>query len=362
MTINPQSLSERSRRILATLVREHIESGEPVGSSVLVRRGGLRLSSATVRNVLAALEEMGFVRQPHTSAGRVPTDSGYRIYVDELLNRPRGGRASASVEARMLEQMSGTQDVGSVLSAVPHMLSQESHHVAFATTPAAGTAEFHRVEFVPLGGGRVIVIVVASNSQVSHKVVELDDEITSDDLEQAARYLNQEFSGLTLSSVRDEVLRRLGQDRVLYDRLMARALRLAKTTFEGFSRQSSLFVEGASTLVDDMAEPHSGITLSALGVLVRLIEEKHRLVRILSEYMDAPGLTVIIGTEHSDPTLQQFSLVASTYGEGAEQGTVGLIGPTRMQYLKAISMVDGAAQAVSRVLKGAPGPKLPSGS
>jgi heat-inducible transcriptional repressor len=363
MVIETLSLNERSRRILATLVREHIDSGEPVASQVLVRRGGFGLSSATIRNVLARLEKLGYVRQPHTSAGRVPTDAGYRIYVDSLLTRPRVARATSSVEAQVLEQIGGRPDLDTMISAVPHMLSQASHHVAFATTPSTGTAEFHRIEFVPLGAGRVLVIVVARNSQVSHKVIELEGELAVGELEQAANYLNIEFSGMSLAAVRDEVLERMSHDRVLYDRLMARALRLARSTFEGMvGHQVSLFVDGTSALVDEVSAPYSGITLAALGVLVRLIEEKHRLVRLLTQYIETPGVTVIIGAEHSDPNLRQFSLVASTYSDGRDTGSVGLIGPMRMHYARAISMVDGAAQAVSRVLTDSSGQKKPAGS
>ncbi|MEI6668076.1 MAG: heat-inducible transcriptional repressor HrcA [Acidobacteriota bacterium] len=361
MGIEPISLNQRSRRILATLVREHIDSGEPVASQVLVRRGGFGLSSATIRNVLARLEKLGYVRQPHTSAGRVPTDAGYRVYVDSLLTRPRATRATSSVEAQVFEQIGGRPDLDTMISAVPHMLSQASHHVAFATTPSAGNAEFHRIEFVPLGASRVLVIVVARNSQVSHKVVELDGEVSTAELEQAANYLNIEFSGMSLAEVRAEILDRLSHDRVLYDRLMARALRMAQSTFEGIEgHQVSLFVDGTSALVDEVSAPASGITLAALGVLVRLIEEKHRLVSLLTQYIETPGVTVIIGAEHSDPNLRQFSLVASTYSDGRETGSVGLIGPMRMHYARAISMVDGAAQAVSRVLSNPSDSKPPA--
>lgn len=362
MTTDAQGLNERSRRILETLVREHIDSGEPVASQALVRRGSFGLSSATIRNVLAQLEDLGYVRQPHTSAGRVPTDAGYRMYVDQLLMRPRADRAAASVEAQVFEQIGRSADLDSVMSTVPHMLSQASHHVAFALLPHVDAAAFQRIEFVPVGGGRILVLVVAHNSQVIHKLVELDEEIAQADLEQAAHYLNAEFAGLPLASVRDEILRRLSLDRVLYDRLMARALRLARTSFEQFGQHASLFVEGASSLVDEVSAPYSGITLNALGVLVRLIEEKHRLVRLLSEYVEGPGLTVVIGGEHSEPNLREFSLVASTYSDGHGTGTVGLIGPLRMHYSRAISMVDGAAQAVARALTGSPGPRTPAGS
>jgi heat-inducible transcriptional repressor len=356
------SLNERSRRILSTLVREHIDSGGPVASQILVRRGGLGLSSATIRHVLAQLEELGYVRQPHTSAGRIPTGLGYRSYVDVLLQRPRPSRASVSVEAQLLEQIGRMPDPDTVLSAVPHMLSQASHHVAFAVMPASDSDSFNRIEFVSLGAGRVLVIVVAHTSQVSHKVIEFEEPLAASDLEQAANYLNAEFAGLTLTEVRDRIVHALSEDRILYDRLMARALRLAKSSFDDVGKRQSLFVEGASSLVDEVSAPYSGITLTALSLLVRMIEDKDRLVRLLSEYMDGPGLTVVIGAEHSEPGLQPFSLVASTYSDGQSTGTVGLIGPMRMHYSRAISMVDGVAQAVSRVLAGSPSADPPAES
>jgi heat-inducible transcriptional repressor len=346
------TLNERTRRILATLVREHIESGEPVASQALVRRGGFGLSSATIRSILVQLEELGYLRQPHTSAGRVPTDLGYRAYVDQLLKHPRTPRSAALAEAQVLERIASLPDADAetVLSTVPHMLAQASHAVAFTLMPESVSGAFHRIEFVPLGGGRVLVIVVARSSQVSHKVVDLEADVTAGELDEAANYLNVEFSGLPLAEVRKAILERLSHERVLYDRIMARALRLARASLEGVGASRALFVEGASSLVDEVAEPYSGITLSALGTLVRMIEEKHRLVRLLTEYIDGAGLTVVIGNEHQEPTLRQFSLVASTYSDGDVTGTVGLIGPLRMQYSRAIPMVDHVAGTVSKLL------------
>jgi heat-inducible transcriptional repressor len=193
-------------------------------------------------------------------------------------------------------------------------------------------------------------------------VVDLEPEASAADLEQAANYLNAEFSGLSLAEVRDRILERLSQERVLYDRIMARALRLARTSFESVGTAHSLFVEGASSLVDEVAAPYSGVTLAALGTLVRMIEEKHRLVRLLTEYIDGPGLTVVIGSEHPDPLLRQFSLVASTCTDGDRTGTVGLIGPLRMHYSRAIPMVDHVAGTVFRILSHGMKPPHPADS
>jgi heat-inducible transcriptional repressor len=346
------ALGDRSRRILATLVREYIDTGEPVASQVLVHRGGLGLSSATIRNVLAQLEELGYVQQPHTSAGRIPTDLGYRCFVDMLLQRPRALKTAASVSEQIRSQLAGASKAGvePVLALVPHFLSEASHHVAFALAPGTEDAAFDRIDFLSLGNRRVLIVVLSRGGHESHKVVELDDEVSIADLQQAANYVNAEFSGMSLATVRAAIVERMGQDRMLYDKLLARALRLAQASFEQMSAQNPLFVEGAFSLLEEAAVPHSGITLTALSRLVRMIEEKHRLVRLLTQYIEGPGLMVVIGAEHADPNLRQFSLIASTYSDGLGTGTVGLIGPMRMHYSRAMSMVDGVARAVSDVL------------
>jgi heat-inducible transcriptional repressor len=262
----------------------------------------------------------------------------------------------------LLEQMGHSPDADALLAGVSHMLSEASHAVAFALVPASEAAAFERIEFVRLGGGRVLVIVVARTSHVTHKVVELPEDLPAADLDQAAAYLNTEFAGLALAEVRRRIQERLGHERVRYDRLMARALRLARSSFDQMTAQPALSVEGASSLVDEVSEPYSGITLSALGALVKMMEDKQRLVRLLSEYIDGPGLTVVIGGEHPDPALRQFSLVAATWIDGDTTGTVGLIGPLRMRYSLAIPMVDGAAHAVSRALSHGGRPPHPAGS
>lgn len=345
------ALNPRSRRVLATLVREHIETGEPVASLILVRRGGFGLSSATMRSIVAKLEEQGYVRQPHTSAGRIPTDRGYRSYVDLLLEGRKPGRTAAGVEALLRQQTGDAPVMDDILTAVPHVLSRASHSVGFATTPENAAVSFHQIEFVPLGVTKILVVVVARGGQVSHKVIDLGERFSSDELRQAATYLNTEFTGLSLSEVRDRVAATLEHERTLYDELLSRALRLARSTFDELPERQSLFIEGTSALVEEASEPHSQISMATLGALLRIIEEKHKLVRLLSEYIEGTGVTVVIGTEHTTPDLRDFSLVASTYRDGDRVGTVGVIGPTRMRYSRTISVVDAVAQAVSRALE-----------
>ena len=206
---------------------------------------------------------------------------------------------------------------------------------------------FDRVEFVPLGGCRVLVVIVARGGHVLQKVIDVGESLSSEDLREAANYLNEEFAGLPLHRAREAVLERIDEERLLYDALRARALRLATSTFADLPDDRTMYVEGTSSLVDEA----SGLTMAMLQTLLQLIEEKQRLLQLLNEYIDGAGLTVVIGAEHLDPSLRPFSLVISTYGEGTNQGAVGVIGPTRMRYSRAIAVVDGAAHAVSRLLR-----------
>jgi heat-inducible transcriptional repressor len=337
---------DRSGRVLAALIREYISSGEPVPSSLLASAAGLGVSSATVRSILARLEAEGYVQQPHTSSGRVPTDRGYRFYVDLLLESKRTGRTASAVEARLRRDSSSVR-IDSLLSQVSHVLSQASRSVGFAIRPVHEAAVFDRVEFVPLSATHVLVVIVARGGHVIQKVIDIGESLEPDDLRKAANYLNAEFSGLPLYQAREAVVERIRQERLLYNELMARAMRLASSTFDDLPNDPTIYVEGTAGLLDEA----QGLNLTVLRALLRMIEEKQQLIRLLNEYIDGPGITVVIGGEHLDPHLRPFSLIASTYDDGTTTGTVGIIGPTRMRYSRAIAVVDGAAQAVSRVLR-----------
>ena len=390
-------LSDRARRLLVTLVREYIETGEAVSSHVLARASGLGVSSATVRNVLVQLEEGGYVHQPHTSAGRVPTDRGYRIFVDLLLESRKPVRPSALVENQLRQQADRSPFVDDLLASVSHLVSKASRQVGFAlaATPAS---VLHRIEFVPLGGSRVLVVVVARGNQVTQKVIDAGETLGSTELGQAANYLNTEFAGVPLLQVREAVYERLRQERTLYDELLSRALRLARNTLdelpsqtfhvegvaslldvrdavaarlemdrslydellrralrlaqaslEDISRQQAFSVEGASALIETGGA--DGVSLATLRALLEMMEEKERLVHLLNQYIDGPGLTVVIGAEHTSPDLRPFSLVASTAIDQGAMRTIGIIGPMRMHYSRAITVVDGTMQVVARVLR-----------
>jgi heat-inducible transcriptional repressor len=343
-----ERLPHRSSRILATVVREYIHTGEPVASVVIARRGALGVSSATVRNVLARLEEQGFVRQPHTSAGRVPTDRGYRFYVDLLLESRRSGEHPEIAEA-IHRAASDEPSLDAVLSRVSHVLSNESRHIGFAVAPAPEDQCLRKIEFVSLDGSRVLVVALSHRGQVTQKIVDAGELLTPEELRRAAEYVNREFVGLPIDEVQASIIARLQEVRGLYDRLMARAFELARRALEERTREHALFVEGTASLIGE-ASAQPELSLETLRTLVHMIEEKQRLVRLLEEYLHAPGLAVVIGAEHSLPDLKPFSLVAASYLDGQGGGSLGVIGPTRMRYSRAISMVESAARAVTAAL------------
>jgi heat-inducible transcriptional repressor len=340
MSTHPE-LAERDKRILGVLVQAYIEQGEPVSSLWLANRG-FGVSSATLRNLPARLEEQGYVRQPHTSAGRVPTDLGYRLYVDQLLTERRAPKTAPEIEARL--RRAGT--VQDLLSHASQEVSRASHQLGFAIAP--DTTALERLDFVPLDGGRILVVVVASGGHVSHKVIDPSDEYTPTELQQAANYLNSEFKGRSLLDVRQAVLERLREERTLYDVLMARALRLASSTFDGLA-EPAVFIQGTSLLLEEVTGDDPDATLETLRTLLRMIEEKARLVKLLDECI-RDGLTIVIGSEHHAADLQRFSLVACTYTDGHGTGAVGVIGPTRMRYSRAINAVESLSRSISRMV------------
>ena len=344
MSMHPE-LPERDRRILGVLVQGYIDDGEPISSLWLADRG-FGVSSATLRNVLARLEEQGYVRQPHTSAGRVPTDLGYRCYVDQLLAERRSSRPAPQVEARL--RRAGTVD--DLLSHASQEVARASQQLSFAIAPGGESATLEHLEFVPLDAGKILVVVVSTGGHVAHKVISPAELHDHTELQQAANYLNSEFKGHSLVVIRQAVMQRLREERNLYDELMARALRLANTTFEDLAAEPAVFIQGRTLLLEDVGGESPDVTLETLRTLLRMIEEKARLIQLLDDYISGDSVTVVIGSEHHWPDLQRFSLIACRYSDGHGTGAVGVIGPTRMRYSRAINAVEGLSRAISRMV------------
>ena len=220
---------------------------------------------------------------------------------------------------------------------------------AFATGDAIMRSPESTFDFVPLDARKVLVVLVSTGGHISHKVIEPSEPFGTTELQQAANFINTEFKGHSLSEVRQAVFDRLREDQTTYGELMSRALRLASSSFEGLERQPSIYIQGTALLFEVTAGHDPESTLATMKSLVHLIEEKTRLVQLIDACMDGSGLTVFIGSEHQDPDLQHFSVVTSTYTDGKRRGAVGIIGPTRMRYSRAINVVDSLSRTINRV-------------
>src|SRR5215210_3832704 len=243
----------RGQAVLAAIIKEHLRTGEPVASRSISERfaSGSGWSSATIRNVMAELEEHGLVEQPHTSAGRVPTDKGYRYYVDHFVGDARLSRADISAIDRSLGlgADAGAQP-SRLMERVSHVLSELSENVGIVVSPPVADSRLEHIEFLPLADGRILVVLVLAPNVVQNKLIRIDDPLTADELESAARYLNAGFSGKTLQTIRAEVLALMGEEKALYDRLLRTAALLFERGVEGDGDETGdVYIDGASNIL-----------------------------------------------------------------------------------------------------------------
>ncbi len=344
----------RGQAILGALIKEHLGTGEAVGSRVLSDRfaHGFGWSPATIRNVMAELEEAGLVEQPHTSAGRVPTDKGYRYYVDHMLNE-----AQLSVaDLKTIESLfSGAADSGNssdfVMETASHALSSLSENVGIVVTPSLAENRLKHIEFVLLPDTRILVVLVSASNLIHNKVIRIDESFTQDALDRTARYLNTEFAGKSLTAIRSEILELMKQEKALYDELLRDAIVLCESSLEGEENAGEVYVDGTSNI---LTKPEF-VDVERMRELFRTFEEKSRLVKILSECVSHsyPGdVLVVIGREHPSSSMQSCALITAPYriGGGDSIGTVGVVGPMRIEYARIMAMVNYMARLVEQRL------------
>ena len=350
-------LDARARAVLASIIKEHLRTGEPVGSRTVAEGcpGGTAWSPATIRNVMAELEEAGLVEQPHTSAGRVPTDKGYRFYVDHLTGEDaRLSRADLSAIDREL----GTGEAGDparLLEKASHLLSTFSENVGIVVSPALSDNRLRHIEFVPLADGRVLAVLVFSSHVVQNKIIRPAEPLTQGELERAARYLNAEFGGKSLHAIRAELIALMREEKALYDRLLRNAVLLCESSIEGEDGAAGeVYLDGASNII---AKPDFA-DFERLRELFRTFEAKSKLVMILNECIAREpvfgDVHVVIGREHTAPSLQSCALITAPYrldAGGEVAGTLGVVGPVRIQYARTMAVVNYVAGLVGRLLR-----------
>lgn len=336
-------LDSRSRALLRALIAQYIRDGAPVGSRTLAKQAGLDVSPATIRNVMADLEDIGLVSTPHTSAGRVPTAQGYRVFVDSLLQLD----SPDLVEVEKLRQrLPAGQSTQQVLSGASELVSAMTHFVGLVSVPRREQFAFRHIDFVPLDGQRVLVILVFTDNEVQNRIIQLPRPLSPSELEQVANYLNQHFSGRHLSEIRQQLLRELRETRSAMERLLSVAVALSEAAF-GEPQPEDLLVCGQTRLmgVTDLSD------LDRLRDLFEAFSRKRELVQLLERCIHARGVRLFIGEESGVAPLEQCSLVTAPYAaDGRVLGVIGVIGPTRMAYERVIPIVQATAQAVGEAL------------
>jgi heat-inducible transcriptional repressor len=332
-------LSRRAQKILHAVITEYLSVGDAVGSRTVTRRHDLGLSPATVRNVMADLEELGLLEQRHTSAGRVPTPSGLRFFIDSLL-KVRGLSPRERDEIRERVQAPTPDEV---VQNASRLLSDLTHHAAVILAPDPDQQRLERIEFVPLRDGKLIAVLVTTDGRIENRLVL--DEVDANRLDRIHNYLNELLAGMTLDEVRERVTRELGEDKNKYDEAVASALRLGHAVFVSPpERAQPVVISGQANLLDDV-QPEQ------IRELLRTLEDKQTLVRLLDRMRRAEGLQVFLGAETAMQALAGSSVVAVSYGPGEQAiGALAVIGPMRMNYGKVMSVVDFTADTVSQLL------------
>lgn len=345
-----EQLPERARHILRVLVEQYIHGGQPVSSRALSRASGLGLSSATVRNVMYDLEEMGYLASPHTSAGRIPTEQGYRVFVDTLLEMQPVGRLSAE-ELRRQVPLDCDAQPKDLVESVSNFLSGFTRMAGVVTLPRHDVSILRYIEFLPLGDRRVLVILVINNHEVQNRVIHTDREYSRSELEQAANYFNETFAGQDLGQIRDNISAELEATRDDVTRLMDVLADMAGKAFAeggGGGPTASDFVLAGETNLMDFEELSD---VDKLKALFETFNRKRDLYELLERSVHADGLQIYIGRESGHQVLDDLSIVTAPYSTRGEiVGVLGVIGPTRMEYERVIAVVDATSRLLGAAL------------
>lgn len=338
-------LPQRNRKILFAVVTEFIASGAPVGSRTLARKYGLDLSAASIRNVLADLEESGYLKQPHTSAGRVPTDSALRVFIDTLMEtRAIAPEDQKKMGARLTEIYTRGADP---LREAGRYLSELSGAAAVVAAPKKELRSLAQMRFIPTRPGQLLAVLVFNDGSVENRFVAVEAPISDAELTRVHNLLADVIEGRTLGEVRDLFARRLADDRVAFDALRRRAFELGSRAMPDVASRGELVIEGQARLIDlpEYADA------AKLKKLVLALEEREELVGLLDRTLAAGAVTVFVGSETGDLGGGELSLVVAPYADhGRVAGTVGVIGPTRMDYAKVMPLVDATATAMTEAL------------
>jgi len=344
--MDPLNMDERKQSILLNVVDDYIQNAEPVGSRSIAKNYIEKLSAATIRNVMSDLEDLGFLKQPHPSAGRVPTDKGYRFFVDQLLRPPNFLEEADNFTS----QENNGKNLYEVLEKACINLSQSTNHTGLVMIPSFSNTLFKHIEFIKVGQKEALAVFFSELGVLQNKVIPIEKEITQDDLTSISRYLNEEFSGKSIKRIRQELLHALKHEKAHYNKLMQKALEFSSQIIseEKENDAETLLVEGALNLFD---HPEFKVDLEKIKLLLKTLEEKTKLIKLLDLCLQHDGMTIFIGEENQAEEMEGCSLIAQNYQMGNEKmGTVAIVGPKRMDYKSAIALVNHTAKSVSKMI------------
>lgn len=338
-----QELGEREREVLGAVVRSYISTGAPVGSAQLLATGEFDVSAATVRNVMSDLEALGFLEKPHTSAGRIPTDRAYRFFVDTMVKL----RDPAPRDRELLQSgISVDGRVEETLQEASRLLSFLTQHAGVVLTPRPQATRFHRIEFVKLREDRILAILVDQSGQVHNRAFTVDFPTSSEELVRAANFLSELMRELPMDEVRGRIQREMAEEKAAYDQLSSKALKLGIAATD-VPTSDRMLIEGAGSLL----EQQEFADVDRMKALLRTLDEKHRLLALFDRVERARQLQIFIGSESEFSLGEDVSVIATPYGNGEQVlGTVGIIGPTRMNYQRVIPLVSFTASIVSKII------------
>jgi len=346
-TTQDDAVNERAQRLLKLLIERYIDTGAPVASRTLAHESQLSISSATVRNIMAELESHGLVTSPHTSAGKVPTAHGLRFFVDTLISvQPLDADSLQALRSQLDPDAHTSRELVTTAS---DLLSRITHLAGLVTLPRREIVTLRQVEFLPLAGRRILVILVVNEKEVENRIIRTARQYDQSELQQAANYINQHFAGCSLSDVRELLIASMRQDKDRMDALMAEILDIAATAFTPANEdEGDYVVAGERNLLSFV----SGEDMDAVRELFDAFNRKRDMLHLLDRCLDAEGVHLFIGEESGYEPLGEYSMVTAPYGsEEAIAGVLGVIGPTRMAYHRVIPIVDATARLLGAALR-----------
>lgn len=338
-------LDERRKKILCAIIQSHIDLNIPIGSFFITQKFPVDLSPATIRNTMAKLEELGYITQPHTSAGRIPTEKGYKFYVNTLLEEQTlliNSELSNELDNNVL--ITG-RDNSKIVKKATETLSLYSHYLAIAIPPKTEDMTIKHIKFIKYEEKKVLAVIVSEEGTINNKIIEIDKIYSQKQLDKVSSYLNSKFHGLTIKKVRDRITDQLYRDKIVCDQLVENLIALCKEIIMEEPHKLAFDVFSGTSNLPDFA------TMKQIKEILKAIEDKQFMLKLLHQISGAQGTQVFVGMENIIPSLQELSMVISTYKDKKfVSGAIGIIGPTRMNYQKLIPLVDHTARVLTRLL------------